>query len=149
MTFGSNTSKVPASRARGARSALLAFLAFGALAAPSASVAQYFGQNKVQYKNFHWEVLKTEHFDVHYYRGEEEAVQDAAVMAERSYRRLSRVLDHQIKAKVPLVLYASHTDFEQTNITPELLGVGTGGVTEFLKRRVFLPFTGSYAELDH
>src|SRR6267154_5819586 len=135
--------------ARAARVALFATLSLGALALPAPSSAQYFGQNKVQYKNFHWSVLKTEHFDVHYYTGEEEAVQNAAVMAERGYRRLSRVLAHQIKAKIPLVLYASHTDFEQTNITPELLGVGTGGVTEFLKRRVFLPFTGSYAELDH
>jgi len=124
-------------------------IVLGALVAPATVRAQYFGQNKVQYKSFHWSILKTEHFDVHYYTGEEEAVQNAAVMAERGYRRLSRVLDHQIKAKIPLVLYASHTDFEQTNITPELLGVGTGGVTEFLKRRVFLPFTGSYAELDH
>jgi len=128
---------------------LVLAIALGVLLLPSPSRAQYFGQNKVQYKNFHWAVLKTEHFDVHYYTGEEEAVQNAAVMAERSYRRLSRVLDHQIKAKIPLVLYASHTDFEQTNITPELIGVGTGGVTEFLKRRVFLPFTGSYGELDH
>ena len=144
MTGGKQTHVAPC-----ARLALIAFLALGALAAPSRGLAQYFGQNKVQYKNFRWSLLKTEHFDVHYYAGEEEAVQNAAVMAERSYHRLSRVLDHQIKSKIPLVLYASHTDFEQTNITPELLGVGTGGVTEFLKRRVFLPFTGSYAELDH
>jgi len=126
MRFGSSPSKVPpTSHARGVRLALVAFLGLVALVAPAASDAQYFGQNKVQYKSFHWEVLRTEHFDVHYYRGEEEAVQDAAVMAERSYRRLSRVLDHQIKSKIPLVLYASHTDFEQTNITPELLGVGS------------------------
>jgi len=150
MTFGTWEGDPPRSLgARAGRAALVAALALGALALPAISSAQYFGQNKVQYKNFKWSVLKTEHFDVHYYAGEEEAVQDAAVMAERAYRRLSRVLDHQIKAKIPLVLYASHTDFEQTNITPELLGVGTGGVTEFLKRRVFLPFTGSYAELDH
>ncbi len=111
--------------------------------------AQFFGQNKVQYKSFKWKVLRTQHFDIHYYQGTEAAVNDAALMAERSYQRLSRVLNHQIKVRVPLVLYASHTDFEQTNITPELIGIGTGGVTEFLKRRVFLPFTGSYAELDH
>ena len=126
-----------------------ALLAFVAMLAPGPSQAQSFGKNKVQYKNFRWQVLKTDHFDVYYYMGEEAAVQDAALMAERGYQRLSRVLSHQIKTKVPLVLYASHTDFEQTNITPELLGIGTGGVTEFLKRRVFLPFTGSYADLDH
>lgn len=118
------------------------------LFAGSAS-GQFFGQNKVHYKNFKWQVLRTQHFDVYYYQGEEDVVNDAALMAERGYLRLSLVLNHQIKARVPLVLYASHTDFEQTNITPELLGIGTGGVTEFLKRRVFLPFTGSYADFDH
>ncbi|HEU4725069.1 MAG TPA: hypothetical protein VFU59_07200 [Candidatus Eisenbacteria bacterium] len=122
-------------------------LALLAGAAPDASAQ--FGQNKVHYKKFNWRILRTEHFDIHYYEGTEEAVQMAALMAERSYRRLSGVLKHQIKARVPLVLYASHTDFEQTNITPELISIGTGGVTEFLKRRVFLPFTGSFAELDH
>ena len=29
--------------------------------------AQYFGRNKVQYERFDFRVLKTEHFDVHYY----------------------------------------------------------------------------------
>src|SRR5258705_8443935 len=151
MISGSTVRNTTSSSGARGRLAVLAAVAVGllGLVQPGSSSAQYFGQNKVQYKNFHWSVLKTEHFDVHYYTGEEEAVQNAAVMAERSYHRLSRVLDHQIKAKIPLVLYASHTDFEQTNITPELIGVGTGGVTEFLKRRVFLPFTGSYAELDH
>jgi hypothetical protein len=125
----------------------LGLLASLAMAPPHA--AAQFGQNKVHYKNFKWRILRTEHFDVHYYEGTEEAVEIAGLMAERGYKRLSGVLHHQIKSRVPLVLYASHTDFEQTNITPELLSIGTGGVTEFLKRRVFLPFTGSFAELDH
>src|SRR2546427_4691535 len=116
---------------------------------PSNAAGQFFGQNQVQYKRFHWRVLRPQHFDIHYYQGTEAAVNDAALIAERGYLRLSRILNHEIHSRVPLVLYASHTDFEQTNITPELLGIGTGGVTEFLKRRVFLPLTGSYAELDH
>lgn len=137
------------SLARTAAAALCALALSVVCTAPEPAQAQTFGQNKVQYKKFDWKVLRTEHFDVYHYQGTERAVQDAAVMAERGYQRLSRVLQHQIKVRIPLVLYASHTDFEQTNITPELIGIGTGGVTEFLKRRVFLPFTGSYAELDH
>jgi len=141
-------------RRAGRLHALQVLLALAALTVtipllPSDAAAQFFGQNKVQYKRFRWRVLRTQHFDIHYYQGTEAAVNDAALMAERSYQRLSRVLHHEIRSRVPLVLYASHTDFEQTNITPELLGIGTGGVTEFLKRRVFLPFTGSYSELDH
>ena len=141
---------VASPKGRGIRAAAVLALALTALPLLSSRAsAQFFGQNKVQYKNFHWRVLRTQHFDIHYYQGTEAAVNDAALFAERAYQRLSRVLNHQIHARVPLVLYASHTDFEQTNITPELLGIGTGGVTEFIKRRVFLPFTGSYAELDH
>jgi Tol biopolymer transport system component len=132
------------------RKLLLSFLLALALFSGAASdAAAQFGQNKVHYKKFAWKILRTEHFDIHYYEGTEDAVQHAALMAERGYKRLSGVLHHQIRSRIPLVLYASHTDFEQTNITPELISIGTGGVTEFLKRRVFLPFTGSFAELDH
>ncbi len=124
-------------------------LAAALLLGHATDAAAQFGQNKVHYKDFKWKILRTEHFDIHYYEGTEDAVDVAALMAERGYLRLSSVLHHQVKARIPLVLYASHTDFEQTNITPGLISIGTGGVTEFLKRRVFLPFTGSFSELDH
>ncbi|HEX7078667.1 MAG TPA: hypothetical protein VF363_09605 [Candidatus Eisenbacteria bacterium] len=146
---GGRTASIRA-RTRGAGVVLAAALTLlVGTAAPREAAAQFFGQNKVQYKKFKWKVLRTEHFDIYHYEGTEAAVQDAALMAERAYERLSRVLDHQIHARVPLVLYASHTDFEQTNITPELISLGTGGITEYLKRRVFLPFTGNFGEFDH
>jgi hypothetical protein len=31
------------------------------------AAAQYFGQNKVQYRTFDFQVLKTQHFDFYYY----------------------------------------------------------------------------------
>ena len=122
-----------------------------ALGAPLDALAQseYFGQNKVQYRNFKWNILTTPHFEIFYYDGEEETASDAARMAERSYSRLSRILRHRFTDPIPVVLYASHTDFQQTNILTDLLSEGTGGVTEFQKNRVLLPFTGSYAELEH
>ena len=57
--------------------AALAALALLPVLANPAS-AQFFGQNKVQYKNFKWKVLRTQHFDIHYYQGTEAAVNDAA-----------------------------------------------------------------------
>lgn len=120
------------------------------LACPSTIYAQdYFGQNKVQYKNFQWHVITTPHFEIYYYEGEEETARDAAMMAERAYNRLSRILRHRFSNPIPLILYASHTDFQQTNVLPDFINEGTGGVTEFIKNRVILPFTGSYAELEH
>jgi Tol biopolymer transport system component len=111
--------------------------------------AQYFGRNKVQYRAFDFQVIRTEHFDVYYYPQEREAALDAARMIERSYARLSRILQHEFRERKPLIVYASHTDFQQTNALPFMLDESTGGVTESLKSRMILPFTGSYADFDH
>ena len=124
-----------------------------ALGAPllvaDAAEAQYFGRNKVQYRAFDFQIIRTEHFDVYYYPQEREAALDAARMVERSYARLSRVLQHEFRERKPLIIYASHTDFQQTNALPWFVDESTGGVTESLKSRMILPFTGSYADFDH
>ncbi|MEO5740642.1 MAG: peptidase S9, partial [Vicinamibacterales bacterium] len=111
--------------------------------------AQYFGRNKVQYKEFKFEVLKTDHFDVYFYEEERQNAERVGRMAERWYARLSSIFEHQLATRQPLVLYASHPDFEQTNVVGGMIGEGTGGVTEGLKRRVVLPLAGTLAETDH
>ena len=112
------------------------------------SSAQYFGRNKVQYERFDFKVLTTEHFDIYYYPEEEAAVRLAARMAERWHSRLTRLLAHELRGRQPLIIYAAHPHFEQTNLLGEV-GEGTGGVTESNKRRVILPFAGGLAETDH
>src|SRR6266513_2202429 len=124
----------------------LVVLGFSVLATPAS--AQYFGQNKVQYKNFHFQSIQTEHFDIYYYPDERGGALDAARMAERAYARLSRILHHQFQSRKPIILYASQSDFQQTNVV-DATGEGLGGVTEFFKHRAVLPFTGSYAEFEH
>ncbi len=116
-------------------------------AVPAPSDAQYFGQNKVQHRNLKFSVIQTEHFDVYYYEGERQAALDGARMAERAYGRLSRVLGHRYRERQPLVLFASHTEFQQNNVTT--IGEATGGVTEPFRHRAMLPFTGSYTDFEH
>src|SRR5712691_2853636 len=108
--------------------------------------AQYFGRNKVQYKKLDFQVLKTEHFDIYFYPQERDGIDIAARLAERWHARLERLLAHKLRGRQPLVLYASHTDFEQNNIIPGDLGEGTGGVTEPVRRRIVLPFGGPLAD---
>src|SRR6266700_34443 len=114
-------------------------------AAPLA--AQYFGKNKVQYQAFDFKIIQTEHFDVYYYPAERTAALDAARMAERWYARLSRILHHQFQGRKPIILYASQSDFQPTNVTDVFEGLQ--GSTDFFKHRMVLPFTGSYAEFEH
>lgn len=108
-----------------------------------------FGKNKVHYKDFKWSVINTEHFDIHFYEEERQAALDAAEIAERSYAYLSDILDYKFKQKIPLLLYSSHNDFQQTNAVQSFISEGTQGVTESLKGRMILPITGSYAQFVH
>ncbi len=134
---------------RNRRAAMLLAISMCLATALFAQPGYYFGQNKVQYKNFDWKVFRTEHFDVYYYSEEAEAAHDAARMAERGYDYLSEVMEHKIAKRIPLILYASLNDFQQTNVVQEMLGDGTRGVTESLKHRVTLPITGSYRDFNH
>jgi Tol biopolymer transport system component len=117
------------------------------IAATSAS-AQYFGRNKVQFETFHFEVMHSQRFDVHFYPEEIEPTRDATRMLERWFTRESSVLHHEFRKK-PVILYANHADFQQTNVIGGEIDEGTGGVTESMRSRIVLPFTGVYADNDH
>ncbi len=131
--------------------ALLAILvaAVGTTLTPASADAQYFGRNKVQYETFDFRVLKTPQFDVHFYPVESLAVADAARMLERWNTRLTSVLEHKLSEKKPIIYFANHPDFQQTNVTSGLISEGTGGFTEPLRNRVVMPLTGDYAQNDH
>jgi Tol biopolymer transport system component len=133
---------------RSVRAGAVALTAGALLAlAPASGTAQYFGQNKVQYRTFDFRIIQTEHFEVYYYPAERTAALDAARIAERSYARLSRLLNHTFQGRKPIILYASGSEFLETNVT-QVEGEAIGGVTEFFKHRMVLPFTGSYADLE-
>ena len=118
------------------------------LSFPASASAQYFGRNKVQYEQFDFRVLTTQNWKIHYYPEAEEAVEDVARMAERWYERFSRIFQHEFDIRKPLVIYADHPDFQQTNTLQGAIGQGTGGVTESLKNRVIMPLTASYRDTD-
>ena len=120
-----------------------------ALGLPLPATAQYFGRNKVQYETLDFHVLPTPHYQIHFYPEATVPVEDAARMAERWYERIARIFQHDIRRPRPLVLYADHPDFQQTNILTGRIGEGTGGVTEGMQDRIILPLGSSYADTDH
>ena len=125
---------------------LAGFLA--GVGAPSLE-AQFYGRNKVQYQKFDFKIMKTRHYDIYFYLQDEQTVKLAALMAERWYARLSRMFNYELKGRQPLILYGSGPEFQQTTVIPDILGEGTGGVTESFKRRIVLPYGASLSETDH
>lgn len=128
---------------------LIAAAVVAPLALPVSVEAQYFGRNKVQYDDFDWQVLATPHFDIHFYEEMDGVIEDLARSSERWYERLARTFQHEFEEAKPLIFYADHPDFQQTNTLQGAIGEGTGGVTESLKNRVIMPLTGSYWDTDH
>jgi len=124
-------------------------LAVLGLLAPVGANGQMFGKNKVQYKSFEWQILKTEHFDVYFYDGGRVLAETVGDFAEDAHATLSKRLDHTPSRRIPILVYNSQADFQQTNVILELIEEGTGGFTEIFKNRVVVPFQGSYEDLRH
>ena len=53
---------------RGVRGVVAALLVLGGLAGTAGPAsAQYFGQNKIQYRKYDWHSITSDHFDVYFY----------------------------------------------------------------------------------
>ncbi|PYQ60972.1 MAG: hypothetical protein DMF58_06380 [Acidobacteria bacterium] len=82
-----------------------------------------FGQNKIVYDRFHWNIYHSTHFDVYFYDEEKSALQKVVDMAESAYDTDSRELNYQITKKIPL------------NFIPE----GVGAFAEPTRNRMVVP----------
>jgi len=113
------------------------------------AVGQSFGQNKVQYRNFNWSFITTPHFDIYYYGDGIDLAQFTAEKGEEAYEQISKHLRWTLRKRVPIIIYHSHNDFQQTNVILPYMQEGIGGVTDLFKNRVVIPFEGDYQQFRH
>ena len=108
-----------------------------------------FGQNTVQYDRYEWQYLQTTYFDIYFYGDDLILPEYVSQVAEEAYRQISDRLNWQIQKRISIMVYQSHSDFQQTNVTFSYMREGIGGVTELFKNRVVVPFEGSFADFYH
>ena len=118
------------------RAVSLAFVVLSLLVAPA---AYPFGQNKIVYDKFDWKVYHSTHFDVYFYEEERPQLQRVVDSAESAYLDLSQKFNYQISKKIPLIFYATHSAFEQTNVSLEFIPEGVGAFAESVRNRMVLP----------
>lgn len=123
------------------------FLVFGLLVATAAS-GQYFGKNKVRYDTFVWQEFATPHFRISFYDRVEPQLGKVASFAESAYDELARKLNFQIPEPIPLIAYATHAEFEQTNVIIEGIPEGVGAFAVPARNRMVLPVDLPDAELQ-
>ncbi|HMB42196.1 MAG TPA: hypothetical protein VKM37_09470 [Balneolaceae bacterium] len=108
----------------------------------------YFGKNRVQYENFDWRYIETDHFDIYYYDSKNyHLAQFTAESVESGLKQLTDDLGSQLTDRIPVIIYDSHSDFSQTNVVRLPVDAqGIGGVTDKFKNRMTQPFMGDYAD---
>lgn len=108
-----------------------------------------FGKNKVQYTKFNWSFIQSDHFDIYFSHDGEYLAEFTAFAAESAYTSISKSFRYHIVNRIPIVVYNSHNEFQQTNVIGDYLEEGIGGVTELFKNRVVIPFEGDYKKFRH
>ncbi|HET7453150.1 MAG TPA: hypothetical protein VFL12_10440, partial [Thermoanaerobaculia bacterium] len=115
------------------------FVAAATFAAAAAPAAAQFGQNKIAYDTFDWQIYRSTHFQIYFYTREAAALPKVASFAESAYDELSRSLNYQISHPIPLIYYATHAEFEQTNTQDEAIDEGVGAFALPQRDRMVLP----------
>jgi len=109
----------------------------------------FFGKNRVQYDQFDWRFIETDHFDIYYYDSQNyHLAQFTAESLESGLKQLLETFDHQLTNRIPVIIYDSHSDFAQTNVVrlPVEQTQFIGGVTDKFKNRMTQPFMGDYID---
>ncbi len=113
------------------------------------STGSYFGRNKVQYDLFDFKVLESENLKIHYYPSKQGVIEDVAKILERWNSRLEKIFPITLPSGQPVILYANHAHFQQTNTIMMHIPQSVGGVTEGLMNRVIVPLSAINSSDDH
>ena len=112
-----------------------------ALAAAQTNYIPYFGKNNIHYDNFKWEIYTTDHFEIYYYPEIKQHLERVAGYAESAYQQISADLRHDLPtgSKVPLILFKTHSEFEQQNVAPGAAQEGVLAFAEPSRQRMVMP----------
>src|SRR6266446_4140524 len=112
---------------------------WSAIAAAQTPFVPYFGKNNIHYDTFNWEIYTTDHFEIYYYPALEQHLERVAGYAESAYQQISADLKHDLSFKVQLILFKTHSEFEQENIDPGAAQEGVGAFAEPVRQRIVAP----------
>lgn len=111
-------------------------------AAFSQMASETFGRNRVQYRQFNWQYVSTDNFDVYYYDERRRVATEAAQYLETEFDRITDLIGYPPYLKTKVFLYNSVTDLQQSNMGIRGRQFRVGGDTEFIKPYVEIAHPG-------
>jgi len=106
---------------------------------PSTPFFPYYSKNNIHYDTFDWHIYTTDHFEIYFYPEQKQHLERVASYAESAYQKISADLKHDLSFKVPLIIFKTHSEFEQQNVDPGAAQEGVGAFAEPYRDRMLLP----------
>jgi hypothetical protein len=105
-----------------------------------------FGKNRIQYRQFNWQYLSGENFDVYYYDARKVVAQNALEFLETEFDRITDLIGYPPYFKTKVFLYNSLADLRQSNVGLNRTVYTVNGETEFIKPYVEVANLGTAQE---
>ncbi|GAB2792118.1 Tol biopolymer transport system component [Hymenobacter luteus] len=123
--------------------ALLLGLAFSNSTAVAQTAQEPFGRVRIQYKDFNWQQLSTQNFNIYFYAGGEANARHAAEYAEKELQRITGLIGYYPYSKTTIMLFNSVGDLRQSNVGLDADKYATGGETSLVRStKVQIAFQG-------
>lgn len=105
-----------------------------------------FGKNRVQYRNFNWQYVSSDNFDVYYYDDRKKIATEAIQYLETEFDRITDLIGWPSTMKSKVFIYNSVTDLQQSNMGINGQQFTVGGQTDFIKPSVEVAHPGTLDE---
>jgi Tol biopolymer transport system component len=129
------------------RAIIVTFALIGSLIQSQAQyIEEEFGKNRVQYRQFNWQYLSGENFDVYYYDARKAVAQNALEFLESEFDRITDLIGYPPYFKTKVFLYNSLSDLRQSNVGLNSTVYTVNGETEFIKPYVEIANMGTAQE---
>ncbi len=127
-------------------SVLIILLCLSCITVFGQQARETFGKNRLQYRQFNWQYLSGENFDVYYYDTQKELAREALEYLEQEFDRITDLIDYPPYYKTKVFLYRSLSDLRQSNMGLNHTVFNVGGETEFVKPYVEVANLGTVEE---
>ena len=105
-----------------------------------------FGKNRIQYKQFEWQYLSSENFELYYYDGRRTVATEALNYLEGEFDRITDLIGYPPYLKTKIFLYNSVVDLQQSNVGLNHNAFNVSGETDFVKPYVEIAHPGTLDE---
>ena len=124
----------------------LIFLGIFEVRAQYQYLPEVFGKNRIQYRQFNWQYLSSDNFDVYYYDGRKAVAQNSLEFLEAEFDRITDLIGYPPYFKTKVFLYNSLADLRQSNVGLNRTVFTANGETEFIKPYVEVANVGTAQE---